>query len=427
MAEQLVQQASEVRTDATAAQGGTPVWATRDPTTGLYFFKPNVHFRIRQALGNAANGDAVSSSSFQLQYSKDPGATGVGGVWYNIGTTGSEVIAVDATGGVSSNGQVLTTALLGLSPFMALGDYSTTGISNTFSLPAGGALGYVTEIEYALKFVSPSSGGNQYSFRMVRNGSAVLDYYVDMSKFLIDDIGVAAITEADDAVTARAYVPNIEANDVLVGFASETVNGVATITEANDTMVGRALTSVAGLLAQTEANDSIAAWAAVIPVGGAVGVAGIVEADDVLTGACSSPLVAILNVVEDSDTLVSRTIMGANQWILDSGCAGSPWVEDDSCGDGGSPPIIVPVPPVVEGGEMLFMEQLPVLGVNSIGDLSHIPNMDLFQITVDGRPFFPVGAAPDFGVNGTMVTWINPYYSVGPGSTVIASYSWTSS
>ena len=71
----------------------------------------------------------------------------------------------------------------------------------------------------------------------------------------------------------------------------------------------------------------------------------------------------------------------------------------------------------------VMTEQLPVSAVNAIGDFSNSPNMGSCTLTVDGRPFFPAGSPPDFVISGTTITWVNPIFSVYPGSVVIATYT----
>ena len=268
-----------------------------------------------------------------------------------------------------------------------------------------------------------------------------------------------AATEADDSIAAAGNVPRaarlnaIEVSDSLTGSATALWStGVLAITEANDILNGIALAIPAtAALAITEANDALIGSAFEIPVGGLWGQLAIVEsrdvlaglgtgsgdvgslraqeADDALVGAAGPVVAAILNATEDDDAVASSTMLWANQWVPSSGCAASGWIQITNP----SEPIVIPPPqpitppitPPSGTGEMLIMEQLNVLGVNSLSNFTHPPNLDLCQLTVDGRPFFPVGASPDFSVSGHSVTWLSTVYSVVPGSTVIASYSWT--
>jgi hypothetical protein len=73
----------------------------------------------------------------------------------------------------------------------------------------------------------------------------------------------------------------------------------------------------------------------------------------------------------------------------------------------------------------IIMEQVPVTNTNLFGPLSKLPNMVMFILFVDGRPFFPIGSSPDFSLSGNTITWLNTIYSVTTSSTVIAVYTWS--
>ena len=93
-----------------------------------------------------------------------------------------------------------------------------------------------------------------------------------------------------------------------------------------------------------------------------------------------------------------------NQWVLAEPC------------DTGTP---APAPAGVS------MEPVAVLSQNTLANLANFPDRQLLQLYVNGQAFFPVGSAPDFSVTGQVITWLNTFYGIDPGATVIAVYTWS--
>ena len=443
----LAQTAFRVRTDATAAQGGTPVWAAAQSVNAV--IKAGNPFRIRFVFANTGT-TAVGALNATTIYSSKNGAA-----YKLVQPSGKDISCVDATNGISPDGQSLVTSLLTSGLTFDGGNYFLQGGGYGVVENAGG----YCEFEFGLEFTSPACDGNTYTFQMYFN-AAPLNSYTATPSFVMANHAALAATEANDAITAAGNVPRaallniLEVGDALTGSATALwPTGILAITEADDSLSGTAIaTPILGALAATEADDSLHGSCFAVPAGGAVANLRAIEAGDVLAGTgtgsgdvgslstqeaddslvgAAMPIVgAILNAAEDDDSLTSTTLLWADQWVEDTGCVNQGWIQVTNPAEPiVFPPITPPTPPITPPStgteDMLQMEQLTVLGVNSLSAFSHPPNMDLCQLTIDGHPFFPVGSAPDFLVAGTSVTWLNPSYSVVPGSTVIASYSWT--
>jgi hypothetical protein len=111
-----------VRTDATAAQGGTPVWAAAQDTNASVHLSTN--FRIRFSISNT--GGTTGGKILTLQASRNSGA------YAQVTTSSTFIQAVDATAGASANQSVITTQLLtGVGTFNGLGEYLSTATSTT--------------------------------------------------------------------------------------------------------------------------------------------------------------------------------------------------------------------------------------------------------------------------------------------------------
>jgi hypothetical protein len=91
------------------------------------------------------------------------------------------------------------------------------------------------------------------------------------------------------------------------------------------------------------------------------------------------------------------------------------WVQIAPCDTGATPAALAGV----------TMEQVAVLSQNTLANLLNFPDQQLLQLYVNGRPFFPVGSAPDFSVSGQTITWLNTIYGIDTGATVIAVYTWS--
>ena len=99
----LNQQIYRIRTDATAAQGGTPVWLAAQNTVGV--LGPSAAFRIRFAISCITA--APSSQIYNLFVSKNAGAYAQ--VPNVVGS--NPVYSLDATAGASADNSALTTSL----------------------------------------------------------------------------------------------------------------------------------------------------------------------------------------------------------------------------------------------------------------------------------------------------------------------------
>jgi hypothetical protein len=163
----LDQQIYRIRTDATAAQGGTPVWAAAQNTTAA----PPVAaaFRIRFALASSGS-TTPPSSTFTIQVSRNAGA--FASVPFVAST--NPVYCADATAGASADNSAITTSLLtGATGIFQAGQYDDTGSAATFVLTAGN----YTEIEYGLRFQSAFvTAGDTYAFRMNQGVSPLTTY-----------------------------------------------------------------------------------------------------------------------------------------------------------------------------------------------------------------------------------------------------------
>lgn len=170
---QLVQQDFRVRTDATAAQGGTPVWranenlTTPDASNGLLGSEPiGTAFRIRFSVYN--HGGTSTNNSFQLYASHNSGP------YTAVTTSSAYVVAADATAGASSNNSAITTNLLveGTGTFSGVGVYNDTGSTSSISLPSGDRC----EFEFGIKLTTSCSIGDQVTFQVFYNNSSFGSY-----------------------------------------------------------------------------------------------------------------------------------------------------------------------------------------------------------------------------------------------------------
>jgi len=162
----LNQQVFRIRTDATAAQGGAPVWAeaqNANPVLGN-----TATFRIR-----SCTTAAPASQIYNLFVSKNAGA------YAQVPNTssGNPVYSADATAGASADNSALTTSLLtgATGTFSNVGEYDLDGSTAALAIPLSG---YV-ELEYALKFNSAAiATGDTYAFRVYGAGVALTTYTV---------------------------------------------------------------------------------------------------------------------------------------------------------------------------------------------------------------------------------------------------------
>jgi hypothetical protein len=390
MAVSVTQPCFRVRTDATAAQGGTPVWAAAQNTNVTV--SAGVPLRIRIVLYNSGSTNATS-----VKYTLWVSTNGMTDVAMPI----ADVSFADATNGVSPDGQTLTTSLLTSSgTFTGLGKYCPNGVAaSAIAIPAA----QYVEFEWGLQFNSPYCDGNRYTFYVYISSGATIDHYA-LVPILTLPPGVSsslAATEADDVLAGVGKVPTTaqlnaqevadtltsgsafvrtpaalaatEAADALAGLAFISDKATLAITEANDALAGLAFLPDTAALAATEAADAITGSAFQVPVGGinsslaitenndaltgvgaVTGIGGSLnaieandaltgvgvgafylglnatEANDILTGFAGLPLRAILNVIEADDVLVGGTLLSANQWVPVPPCDGA-WVPAPAC------------------------------------------------------------------------------------------------
>lgn len=160
----LVQYAWRIRTDSTAAEGGTPVWGAAEDTV----FDPAVStpFRIRFSIENTG-GSSAAAHAWSIFVSRNSGA------YAGVSTSSSYVQAVDATAGASSNGSAITSALLtGASGTFASGVYCDVGGTAPLALSGN----CYTEFEFGLEFTSSAVAGDTYAFEVYFNGAALNTY-----------------------------------------------------------------------------------------------------------------------------------------------------------------------------------------------------------------------------------------------------------
>jgi hypothetical protein len=68
------------------------------------------------------------------------------------------------------------------------------------------------------------------------------------------------------------------------------------------------------------------------------------------------------------------------------------------------------------------MELLAVTATNAFPPLSFTPDGSLLMLIVNGSTFTPADGS--FTFSGTAITWVSTIYSVHPGDTVVAVYSY---
>ena len=195
----FIQSGFRIRTDNTAAQGGTPVWAAAENAVATPV--EDVAFRIRFAISNNA---ATNSGGWQLFVSKNAGAYAQ---VPNSASTNS-VFATDATAGASSNGSLITTSLLtsGVGTFATSGVYNQTGTTATVSV-AGSS--YV-EFEFAIKFQSAFvQNGDTFSFRVYFGSSPLSGGYTQTPTLTIVQAATSArVTQASlEQFIKQDFVP----------------------------------------------------------------------------------------------------------------------------------------------------------------------------------------------------------------------------
>lgn len=124
-------------------------------------------------------------------------------------------------------------------------------------------------------------------------------------------VGSAAITEADDTVSATGTLPIVgtagisEAADTVASAGKLALDGTAAITEANDTVASTGVLPIVGSASITEAADTVTSTGT-LPI---VGTAGITEAADTLTSAGTLPIVGQAAITEGADTSAATGVL----------------------------------------------------------------------------------------------------------------------
>lgn len=71
------------------------------------------------------------------------------------------------------------------------------------------------------------------------------------------------------------------------------------------------------------------------------------------------------------------------------------------------------------------MEELTITVTNTFPLLSESYSGNIFLLIINGSTFVPVGALPPFSVSTNTITWLSTIWSVNPGDSVVAVYSYT--
>lgn len=78
----------------------------------------------------------------------------------------------------------------------------------------------------------------------------------------------------------------------------------------------------------------------------------------------------------------------------------------------------------VNNKAQIKMEQLTITVSNTFPLLSEQYSGNMFLLIVNGYTFVPVGANIPFVVSSNAITWVSTTWSVNPGDSVIAVYSY---
>ena len=133
MAVALNQFGWRIRTDATAAQGGTPVWAAAQNTVPDVSAMPAIGtpFRIRFVLANTGSTTSTTHPK-QIYASRNAGA------YAAVTSATTYVQSADATfGGSADNSNITSSLLTGTGSAQNAGEYDDTGATATFTVTAG--------------------------------------------------------------------------------------------------------------------------------------------------------------------------------------------------------------------------------------------------------------------------------------------------
>jgi len=169
-----------IRTDATAAQGGTPVWAAAQDVNASLTVGTN--FRIRFAISNT--GTAGTTHTHTINASRNSGA------YAAVTTVTTPAQSVDATAGASADNSAITTQLLtGVGTFAGLGNYDSTGVTGTYIMGAGACY----EDEYGLVITAAASIGDTFDFEVFVGGIALTGTYFHIPRITVVSAAAALI------------------------------------------------------------------------------------------------------------------------------------------------------------------------------------------------------------------------------------------
>lgn len=163
-----------VRTDATAAQGGTPVWGAAQSTN--FNIAVDTPFRIRFCFESTGSSGTAAASIQSIFYSLNSGAY----AQVPSTSTGNPVFSTDAAGGHSSDNSAITTSLLtgAAGTFLTTGEYDDSGATASITVTRGDYI----ECEFGLQFNSLHlHNGDVITFRSYRNTTAMTTYTVTPS------------------------------------------------------------------------------------------------------------------------------------------------------------------------------------------------------------------------------------------------------
>jgi len=197
MAVTLVQAVFRFRTDANAADAGTPTWAAAENTN----YNPNVgdKFRLRFRVDNTGNTSS-NTQAHNLYVSVDGGS-------YVTLDSQTHVSAVDATLGASADDSSIATGNFRLSAgsgTAVAGKYDSSG--GIASHTIGGAS--YTEFEFGLQ-LNASARGHSLEFQ-IRKGTSAYNTYTVTPAIVIPGVTLTA--------TALAVSAPVEGNPALLAF-----------------------------------------------------------------------------------------------------------------------------------------------------------------------------------------------------------------
>lgn len=292
------------------------------------------------ASGSETSGNWTNATSLAVQVYRNVSDSPIGGNAWSDGTTSSiiypGVTLADADGsswvatfaGISINtstieapptGQVLRTNATDATNGEIAGFDTNGGITSWADQTIGiGASGSSLTVSVEIKC-------------RINAHAAVTEADDTLSATAIGPNGSLAITEANDTVSAAGVaslsgsLAITEANDTVSSAAAIALKATGAVTEADDSVSGAGALAVHGTLTQTEADDSVSA-VGVLSIKGtetvteaddAISAAGVLavkatlaqtEAGDTVAATGTLPIVASAAITEADDTVTSTTL-----------------------------------------------------------------------------------------------------------------------